>query len=245
MMELFLIILAIAFISEWIDASLGMGYGTILSPTLIIIGFNPLLVVPSILITQALGGLSASFFHHHNGNVSFSIKSANPVYIFKKIREYGIFSAFKSGFSEDLRIVFLITSLGVIATIISVLVAVSIPKNILSGYIEGLVLIMGILIIAGFTFTYSTTKMFIIGIIASFNKGLSGGGFGPVTTGGQVVLGQDHKRAIGCTTAAEFPICIVGFITYSLTKGLPGWELILPLSIGAFLGGVIGPLTTK
>ncbi|MEW5896116.1 MAG: sulfite exporter TauE/SafE family protein [Nanoarchaeota archaeon] len=245
MIEIFLLIIAIAFICEWIDAGLGMGYGTILSPILIMMGFSPLISVPSILITQAIGGLSASFYHHRHGNVCFSIKSTNPVLIFKKIKEYGPVNAFKRGFSEDLKIVFFITSLGIIATIFAALVAGNIPKNILSMYIAIIVLIMGLLIGFGFTFTYSTAKMFIVGIVSAFNKGISGGGFGPLVTGGQVTLEQDHKKAIGCTTGAEFPICIAGFITYLIIKGFPGWELILPLGTGALFGGIIGPLTTK
>lgn len=43
------------FLCEFIDASMGMMYGTILSPVLIIAGFEPVLVVPSILFSQALG----------------------------------------------------------------------------------------------------------------------------------------------------------------------------------------------
>ncbi len=245
MIEIFLLILGLAFIAELIDAGLGMGYGTILSPVLIVMGFPPLLVVPSILVTQAMGGLSASVFHHQHGNVCFSVRSTNPIYIIKKIKEHGFRNAFKLGLSEDLKAVFIITSFGIIATVIAALVAVSIPKALLSGYIAVLVLVMGLLIAAGFTFTYSTTKMFIIGIISAFNKGLSGGGFGPLVTGGQVTFGQDHKKAIGCTTGAEFPICIAAFITYLIMKGFPGWELIFPLGIGALLGGLIGPLATK
>ncbi len=41
--------LVLAFVCEMIDLSLGMLYGTILSPVLTIVGFDPLVVVPSIL----------------------------------------------------------------------------------------------------------------------------------------------------------------------------------------------------
>ncbi|MCK4232918.1 hypothetical protein KAX75_00695, partial [candidate division WOR-3 bacterium] len=60
----FIFIAALAFCCEYIDSSLGMGYGTILSPVLIIMGFDPLIVVPSILLSQAVGGFTASIFHH-------------------------------------------------------------------------------------------------------------------------------------------------------------------------------------
>ena len=60
-----IIILFVAFMCEFLDSSLGMGYGTILSPFLIIAGFDPLLVVPSTLISQALAGLSAAHWWLH------------------------------------------------------------------------------------------------------------------------------------------------------------------------------------
>lgn len=243
--ETFILILLFAFICEWIDSALGMGYGTILSPILIIFGFSPLIVVPSILLSQAIGGFSASIFHHKNKNACFSLKSKNPFFIIKKIKEYGLKESFKKGVSEDLKIVFIISTFGIIATIIAVLIAVNISKLALNTYIGILVLVIGVLLLFGFSMRYSSTKMFVVGLISAFNKGMSGGGFGPFVTGGQIVLGKEHKSAIGCTTAAEFPICITGFITYLLTNGLQSWDIAIPLCIGALSAGIIGPLTTK
>lgn len=241
----FIIILFVALFCEWIDSALGMGYGTILSPLLIFLGFPTLLVVPSILITQAFGGLTAAIFHHKHGNADFSIKSKNPKYITGKIKEYGLIKAFKKGFSEDLKTVAILTSFGIAATIIATFVAVNISKTALNTYIGILVTIMGLFILTGFTFVYSTGKMFVVGAVSAFNKGMSGGGFGPVVTGGQIVLGQDHKKAIGCTTAAEPLICITGFIAYMFLKGISDWSLIVSLGLGAIIAGTIGPLTTK
>lgn len=56
-------ILLAAFVCEFIDSSLGMMYGTILSLVLILAGFDPLLAVPSILLSQATWRFSASVFH--------------------------------------------------------------------------------------------------------------------------------------------------------------------------------------
>ncbi len=244
-LETFIVIAILAFIAECIDSSLGMGYGTLLSPLLLIIGFSPLLAVPSILITQALGGFSASISHHKYGNAYFNIKSKNPIYILKKIREHGIKESFHRGFSEDLKTVIFITSLGIVATIIAALVAVTVSKTVINTYIGILVLLMGILIFSGIKFQYSIKKMFLIGVISSFNKGFSGGGFGPVVTGGQMVIGQDHKKAIGCTTAAEAPICVVGFLAYLLTNNLSNWGLVFALGSGAIFAGFIGPRITS
>lgn len=224
-----------------------MGYGTILSPTLIILGFPALAVIPAILLTQGIGGFTASIFHHKHGNASFSLttKSKNPIYILKKVKEHGIISAVRNGFSEDLRVVIIITSLGVFAAVFAAFVAINISKQFLNLYIGLLVTIMGILVISGFRFRYTLRKLFLVGLVSAFNKVLSGGGFGPVVTGGQMVLGKDHKKAIACTTASEPLIVITGFIIYLLLKEVSGYGIIIALAIGSILAAPVGPLTTK
>ena len=47
---LFLVLFFLAFCCEFVDSSLGMGYGTILTPTLLIMGFEPLMVIPAVLL---------------------------------------------------------------------------------------------------------------------------------------------------------------------------------------------------
>ena len=124
---LFLLIAAMAFICEYIDSSLGMGYGTILSPVLIIMGFNPLVVIPAILLSQAVGGFTASIFHHQFQNVNF-----------------------RPG-SRDTKVVFIISAFGLIATVIAALIAVNISKVVLKTYIGILVIVMGIILLSRFS----------------------------------------------------------------------------------------------
>jgi len=242
--EVIILITLGAFICEIIDSSMGMLYGTILSPVLIIAGFNPLIVVPSILFSQAIGGLIAAKFHHKYQNVDFKPKSTDGKLIFKKIKEIGFLKAFRKGFTKDLKIVLVITALGLTATVGAVLVATSIPKVALKTYIGILVLLMGALLLSKANFKFSWKKIMGIGIISSFNKGLSGGGFGPVTTSGQIVAGNFSKNSIATTTLAEAPICIAGFLTYLFINGLSNWNLLFCLTIGSAIGATIGPRFT-
>lgn len=242
---LFLTLCIFAFICEFIDASLGMGYGTILAPVLILMGFDPTLAVPAVLISQAFGGLSASIFHHQFENVSFKANS------------------------KDLKLVMIISGFGIIATILAASVAITIPKTVLKTYIGAVVLVMGIIVLRNKAFSFSWKKMIGVGILSAFNKGMSGGGFGPVVTGGQVLSGQDYKAAVGVTTFAEAPICICGFFAYIIgrtIKEIPGsvidmpfsefikkmvspnmiqWELILALFIGSIIVAPLAAFTTK
>jgi uncharacterized membrane protein YfcA len=235
----------LAFIMEVIDSGLGMGYGTVLSPLLIIIGWPPLIVVPSILLSQAIGGLTASFFHQKYGNANFKPIAENLRNFRKNFKGIGFINSFKSCLPRDLKIVFMVTIFGIAASIFGALTAIKIPKLFLKTYIGLLALGIGILILVRSRFQFSWKKIFTLGLISAFNKGLSGGGFGPVMTGGQIVSGHPGKNSIGSTTLSEAPICIVGFITYLLSRGLPSFRLLWVLSAGALAGGILGPSITK
>ncbi|MCD6284134.1 sulfite exporter TauE/SafE family protein [bacterium] len=228
-------------ICEFIDSSLGMMYGTILSPVLIIAGFNPLLVVPSILFSQALGGFIAAILHHRLKNVDFTLKSKDPTHIKERLSQLGYREGFNRGLTKDLKVTFCIAGLGIIATILAALVAVNIPKVVLKTYIGILVLAMGIILLSKTNFKFSWKKIIGIGALSAFNKGISGGGFGPIVTSGQMISGRDGKSSIGSTALAETPVCIVGFLTYFFTKGISDWRFLLLLTIGSIIGAVIGP----
>lgn len=243
--EIFVLITLFALIMELIDSGLGMGYGTVLSPLLIAFGYPPLVIVPSLLFSQAIGGFTAALFHHRHKNVDFKPASTNIKKIRKSLKERGLIKSFKLGFTRDFKMMLSITVLGIIATVFGTFIAVQIPKWLLTTYIGVLVLVIGIVLIQGKLFRFSWKKMVGVGLLASFNKGISGGGFGPVTTGGQVIAGNEQKSAIGCTTLSEAPICITGFITYMLLKGLANYDLLIATSIGALIGAPFGALLTK
>lgn len=243
--ETAILVLVGGFLCEFIDASMGMMYGTILSPVLVIAGFEPVLVVPSILLSQALGGFTASTFHHRLKNVNLAPKTINPKVIAEKLSELGCFESFKRGATKDFKVSFCVSSLGIVATIIAALIAISIPRALLKAYIGILVLVMGIILLSGFEFEFSWKKMVAVGVLSAFNKGISGGGFGPVVTSGQIIAGREGKSAIGATTLAEAPICIAGFLTFLITKGISNWNLAVFLSVGALLGAPLGALLTS
>jgi uncharacterized membrane protein YfcA len=82
-----------------------------------------------------------------------------------------------------------------------------------------------------------------LGLVASFNKGISGGGYGPVVTGGQILSGVEGKSAVGITSLAEGLTCLVGIITYLLVSKNPiDWRLA-PLIIAGAVFSV--PLCAK
>jgi len=235
-----LLLVLAGFLGELLDSSLGMLYGTILSPVLIIAGYDPLVVVPSILLTQAISGLVAAIGHHRLRNADFSVSNGAI-----KGREGGGFiNSLKRAMTRDSKVVLVVSALGILASIIAAVVATSIPKAALNTYIGVLVLVMGAILVSRSTFRFSWKKILGIGAISAFNKGLSGGGFGPIVTAGQMISGRESKSAIGATTLSEAPICIAGFFMYLLRNGMSTWNLVIFLGVGAVIGALVGPHIT-
>ena len=218
-----MLIFVIAFICGYLDSGLGGGYGTALSPILILMGYKPLVVIPVVLASQFLTDIVACCVHHQVKNVDLHFKSDH----FKIAGIIGLFS--------------------LIGVVISVFVAISVPQWILTLYIGTLVIAMGVFMLLTIdkVFKFSWKKILALGTIASFNKGISGGGFGPLLTGGQVLSGIDAKNVIGMTALAKAMTCFVGFMLYFIMGKPINWHLIGMLWLGAIPAVIGAGLTVK
>lgn len=223
-LQISLLILLFAFICEYIDSSLGMGYGTTLTPLLLIMGYRPLQVVPAVLLSELVTGLTAAFLHHRFKNSNFKLKSA------------------------DTKIALIMAGCSVVGTLAAIAIALSLPILYVKLYISLLVLTMGVIILVTLNrkFLFSWKKIVSLGLLASFNKGISGGGYGPVVTSGQILSGVNPKSAIGITSLAEGLTCLVGVIAYFLfTNHTIEWDLAPSLVLGALLSVPLAAYTVK
>lgn len=71
------LLLAGAAASEYVGSAWGMGYGTPLVLVLLLVGFDPLELVPALLASEFVTGLFAASLHHRSANVSFQRGSAD------------------------------------------------------------------------------------------------------------------------------------------------------------------------
>lgn len=213
----------IALVAEYVDSTLGMGYGTSLTPILLLFGYSPSQVVPAVLLSELLTGLLAAVMHHRAGNVSF-----------------------RRG-SPHLRIGLVLGAMSVMGAVVAVFLAVSLPTRVVKLYIAVIVLAMGFLILLRRRkrYAFSWTRLVGIGTVASFNKGISGGGYGPLVTAGQIVSGVGSKPAVGITSFAEGLTCLVGVVTYLALRPGTSWRLAPPLLLGAVLSVPLAALTVK
>ena len=204
----------LAFFCEFIDTSIGGGYGTILTPVAIAFGINPLVIIPAILFSEICTGFVGGFAHHYFGNVNWKIVMVDG-------------------------------TLGLIGILLGVFVGVSISPTIMKLWIGIIILSCGILLILSLNKIYLVKHFKLkndipLTLLCSFNKGLSGGGYGPVSTAGLIIVKADPKKAVGSTIFSEGIVCLIGFIVYVL---LGKASLMLnPLTITITVGALLATL---
>lgn len=209
--HLFIAVILLAFAAELINALLGGGHGVLLTPLLIMLGFKPLSVVPAVLLAEIVGGTLVGVTHHRFGNVDFRWRS------------------------NHLRLALLLGVSSILGVMIAVFIAVRLQTKVLEAYIGVLVLLIGVIVLFTINkhFRFSWKKIVGLGVFAAFNKGISGGGYGPLVTGGQLLTGLNSKQAVAITSLAKSLTCFTGIVAYLLMSETTDWSLAPSLILGA------------
>ena len=165
--------------------------------------------------------------------------------------------------TTDTKVISILSIVGILSTIGAAVINVIFENNelfnfIVKIYIGLMVISMGILIflIKKREVKPSYKRTVILGIFGGFNKGISGGGYTPITVIGQLIIGREEKSALASTTFAKTSISFVGILTYiithiavSLNADTPiTWEYLglAPFLIGgAVLAAPIGAFIIK
>src|SRR5919197_206348 len=219
----------LALLFETIDSSAGMGFGTALSPLLLVLGFKPFQVVPALVAAQAFTSAFGGVMHSEFENVDVSWRPLNK--------------ATKS--------VLLIAIPGVVGASAAAVLTYStfeLPDTVIETYIAILVVVMAALVatnaLRGDSRKYRPHLLPYFGAVAGANKGLGSGGFGPVVTLGGVISGVLEKTSVAITTMSEGFASTAGTITFVVISALGtavDWRLLPWLWLGAFPASVVGP----
>jgi len=222
MLETFIPLAILAFITEYVAATLGMGYGTTLAPLLIIVGYEPLVIVPAILFSQFLAGFVSAVFHHRFRNMSLAEHRGQ--------REAAV----------------IFSVMGVGGVLVAAFANINLPAQYVKTYIAITVMAMGLLMIANVRREsgYSRSRLAVIGIFAAFNKGISGGGYGPISTSGQIISGIRPRAAIAITALVEGVICALGIGVYFILSVYPEFLLTFAITVGALIAAPFSAFTT-
>lgn len=232
----------LAFVCEFIDSTLGMGYGTTLTPVLLLMGFRPVSIVPAVLVSELVTGGLAALLHHRAGNAFFDFRNTPEHRIVKKLGALGYIPR-----SHDARIAWVLGVSSLVGAVGAAILAVSIPAFHLKLSIGLIVTTMGILILAGRGRTpgFSWKRITGLGVTAAFNKGLSGGGYGPLVTGGQILSGVATRSAVAITSMSESFTCLAGVLTYLFAGVEIDWGAAPVLTLGAVCSVPLSALAVK
>ncbi|MCD6474224.1 MAG: sulfite exporter TauE/SafE family protein [Thermoplasmata archaeon] len=217
MFDLFtLSILLVAFIAALIDTSLGMCYGTILSPILLIAGYSPEIVVPTVLLSQLVVDIGGGLTH-------------------TKVKNFT---------RKDIKVALLVAIPATIFVSLGVFLNVNLPKTITKTYIGLIVTLLGLLLLLGIKLRKTFKRLVFISSLAGFNKGFMGGGFGPVVVSGQIVLNHNVRPSVSIGDIAEIPVCIVGLLAFAVLGKLSFLPIYLIVAVPALIASLIGPYIT-
>jgi len=225
-LRLFLVSL-IAFFSGLISSIFGGGYGTILTPALILMGYEREVVVPCTLVSQLISGLFLVAMHHKLGTIRLSTGS------------------------EDLKVASALAACGLFGLAIAALALLVLPGDVVDAYVGLMVLAVGLVVLFKRNSrpeqngSSGLGKLVVVGVLSAFNKGLSGGGYGPLLSGGQVAVGTRARSAIGRTAIMNIMVCLGGVLLYIIL----GFEfdiwLVLSATVGLSLMTPLSAYTVK
>lgn len=202
-----------SFLTAVIDIVFGMGFGLTMTPVLLLMGYSPHEIVPALLFSSLIGNLISPLFHHKFKNVDFSLCS------------------------KHFNMSILIGVLGVIGSFIGASISVGTSDFYLGLYIGLLIMGLGLFLLLNrkLRAKFTWRKLAFSALFGSFNKGISGSGFGPIITTGMIIMDVNEKAAVSIQTFAELFVSIAGFLTFLLSGSQISWELLLPLSAGVLL----------
>lgn len=221
-----LLLIALAgFGAQFVDGSLGMGYGVTSSTLLIAIGLAPAAASASVHLAE-LGTTAASAYSHVRlGNVDKTV--------LRRIALPGAIGAFVG------------------ATVLSGL-STQAARPWASGLL--LVLGVYVLIRFSRRRTIALRKgrpgtrlLIPLGLVGGFVDATGGGGWGPVTTPALMADGRmAPSRVVGTMNTAEFAVSLAASVGFILGLGIAAidWRILVPLLVGGVIAAPIAARIT-
>lgn len=233
-MEIIFSIILMIFLFDLLNSSAGMGLGTLSAPALFLMGYDPYQVIPVLVIDAAISGWISGWFHQEFENVNFSF-----------MRPLG-------GATKTL---LLISGVGCFAIFGAVLVThflIVFPEMIIKTYVGVLVIIMGFMGLLGLkkrqAREYKPRLLAAFAAIGGLNKGIGGGGYGPVVVLGGILSGIYEKTAAAISQTAEGIVSTVGAVTFFIimSGGAPVDLVLLPsIFTGTFFASIVAPYAVR
>lgn len=234
-MEIIPSIIVLIFFFDLLDSSTGMGLGTLSAPALLLMGYSILQVIPVLVIDAAISGWISGWFHHELRNVHYSVK--RPL-------------------NQATRTLLLIAGIGCFAIIGAVILAyfsIKFPDVVIKTWVATLILFMAFVSLSGGyrrkrNQKYRPRLLAVFAGLAGINKGVGGGGYGPVVVLGGILSGIYEKTAAAISQTAEGIVSTAGAAAFFtiMAAGVNIDLILLPsMFTGTFFASILGPYTIR
>jgi len=223
----FLFWVMIGFLAQFIDGSLGMGYGVSASTLLIYFGIPPVITSASVHTSELFTTFVSGLAHFKFGNIRKDILI--PMVSFGIIG--GIIGA--SGLvrlpQKPIKIV--------VALILLIMGCLMVYRFIFEYKRNNNFIIK----------KYSVNKLGILGFFAALIDAIGGGGWGPICTPFLVVNGAEPHKAVGSVDLAEFFITVAISLTFMLFIGIESfrWDIVFALALGGVIAAPLAAFSCR
>jgi uncharacterized membrane protein YfcA len=214
----FFIFLAVGFIAQLIDGSLGMAYGISSTTFLLTTGVSPAVASASVHLAEIFTTAVSGIAHWRFGNVDREL--------FKQLALPGIIGAL----------------LG--ASLVSYIDGDAI-KPYISSY---LLIMGSIVLIKGLRNKSAEKKKIhlpVLGFLGGFADSSGGGGWGPIVTTTLLSGGNTPRTTIGTVNAVEFLVAVAASGIFTIFIGITAWPIIVGLILGGILAAPPGAWMAK
>lgn len=139
---------------------------------------------------------------------------------------------------------------GVIGGVTGSYLLTSLDGTVLSPWISGYLLLMGIYILVNVfrritVATEPPTYVAPLAVTGGFVDAVGGGGWGPVVTSTLLGSGHEPRRTIGSVNAAEFFVAVTTGLSLAALGGLTVWTTIAGLVFGGMFAAPVAAALTR
>ncbi len=215
------VFIAIGFVAQMIDGSLGMAYGVSANSFLMAIGLSPAISSASVHTSEIFTTLVSGLSHLKFGNVDkkMVLKLLIPGVIGGGLGAY-VLTAFDGNVIKPYISIYLL--------IMGVRILYKAFKPTVEHGREP-----------------KTSLLVALGLIGGTCDAIGGGGWGPVVTSTLISTGHSPRKTIGSVNFSEFFVTVTESVVFILTLGLTHWKIILGLLIGGVVAAPLAAYLTK
>lgn len=218
---IWILVFFIGMIASFIDSAFKMGYG-LATPALILIGFDPIIVVSTLLFSQLFAGFAKTIYFSIFRHVPFA----------KKEQE------------TRLNIYYIIT--GMAGMIVAIILVCILPEFFTMFYIAIMIIMVGGITLTRKKLKFTARKLYLVSLISGFNQSISAAGYGPLATYQEFMKDGDYKKTRAITSISEAILSGFGFLLYFVLYDVifKDLELMIILITTGMISTPFGALTS-